>query len=663
MSSIKDALARVSRVILRYDQVRSANKPLVLLPTRPSAPAQPRHIQKPPRERIPKHEMDKVRPHLKGFLRKRYQKFLEPLDMPQLKIYDDGLPKYDVLRAEHILANKKSSDRQQIFANYLEEKHNFEKMMNLLVELTPRDLMDKNTVENLTSLTHVLKREELQFRATRYDHIPRYHFHEVPPIPQPLTQESFQEYIYFLTHLKMLYRNSSSLMSGIVPEILLHTHHLENTQFKPFRTVETYNYLIKFFGYEKFQNSFSRELLLVMVHDGHSPNINTINQLMKTCRIHASRRSLVSTYKVVVSYLSLAKKLDLSLNLATWNRVYDCIHNIYLKEAFLNKMLAVCLPVLNNMCIQILNDYCETTHDTAEVITFMELDLRRPNWRNDPRMAEKVLRHRVKHMTRNEELSSIFELWLQIATDAVSLKVLLSAIDENPHFTHTSFLALCTYVQLSKDTTSVAPENYSRLLKMLCENKENYDISVVNLIVRGIVHCDATKTLNLPTEVIKYEDPSKARRKQTAFFPYHIPKGHFGENYRIIKRLSYASLIMLEAKVLYANRKLQARRLKSPWVPLAQKDRLAWESIMEQIKTQTRFWEDTPEKAESVGFVVSKTPQASKDVITAYEKHNSVQMRVSHEISTVKKLREGFDKCLEREMRERKIQPADFEEA
>ncbi|KAM9886070.1 hypothetical protein OXX79_014426 [Metschnikowia pulcherrima] len=104
----------------------------------------------------------------------------------------------------------------------------------------------------------------------------------------------------------MLYRNSSSLMSGIVPEILLHTHHLENTQFKPFRTVETYNYLI-IFGYEKFQNSFSRELLLVMVHDGHSPNINTINQLMKTCRIHASRRSLVSTYKVVVSYLSLAK--------------------------------------------------------------------------------------------------------------------------------------------------------------------------------------------------------------------------------------------------------------------------------------------------------------------------------------------------------------------
>ncbi|KAM9922628.1 hypothetical protein OXX80_011812, partial [Metschnikowia pulcherrima] len=162
--------------------------------------------------------MDKVRPHLKGFLRKRYQKFLEPLDMPQLKIYDDSLPKYDVSRAEHILANKKSSDRQQIFANYLEEKHNFEKMMNLLVELTPRDLMDKNTVENSTSLAHVLKREESQFRATRYDHIPRYHFHEVPPIPQPLTKESFQEYIYFLTHSKMLYRNSSSLMSGIVPE-------------------------------------------------------------------------------------------------------------------------------------------------------------------------------------------------------------------------------------------------------------------------------------------------------------------------------------------------------------------------------------------------------------------------------------------------------------
>ncbi|GEQ67492.1 hypothetical protein JCM33374_g1157 [Metschnikowia sp. JCM 33374] len=577
--------------------------------------------------------------------------------MPELKIYDDSLPLYDKSRAELNLASKTSTDRLQIFANFLGERQNFDKMMNLLIELTPPDLMDKDTVENSASLAHVLEREDDQFYSYRYDHIPRFHFHEVPSIPHPLTRENFSEYIYFLTHSKILYRNSSSLTSGIVPEILLHTHNLENKQFKPFRSVETYNYLIKYFGFDKFQNSFARELLLVMVEDGHKPNINTINQLLKICRIHANRRSIVSTYKVVINYLNLAKNFDLRPNLSTWNRIYDCIDNIFLKEAFLNKISTVSLPVSNNMCIRILGDFCETTRDTNDVISFLESDLRRPYWREDPRMADKVLYHRIKHMSGNDELSVVFEnLYPGVSTDALTLKTLANAIDANPNFTHKAYLILCMYTQLSIHVDLVPPEVYSRVIQLLAENKEGFDLLSLNMIARGVIHYDATKMLKLPIETTEYEKPqSKHFKQQRQYLPYNISNEAFGEHYRIFKRLSKKSLNTLEAKVIHTINNSQGNGVKYPWEPLSQEEEARWKSTTAAIRAQERFWENSSEKARSVGFIESTTPPVPEKFVIAYDRYNSIQMRVSNEITTVKKLRMGLDKHLENEMRERRI--------
>lgn len=660
MSTLKDALVRVSRVVRPAGPPRKCEVPMVILA---STKVAPKHTKRAERPRIPQQTLRQVRPQLSGYLRKRYQKFLAPLEMPQLKIYDQRLEAYDTARAEQNLSQKTDPDRLQAFARFLGERQAFDRMVEVLVDLTPSLLMDAECVANDVELRRVLRREEEQFRVSRQVSVPRFHFHEVPPMPQPLTKQSFYDYIYFLTHSRLLYRNSSSLMSGIVPEILLYTHSLENGAFKPFRSAETYTCLIKYFGYDKFQNSFARELLLVMVKDGHKPTVNTINQLLKICRIHRSRRSIVSTYKVVANYLHLAKQLGIPLNLSTWNRVYDCIDNIFLKEAFLNKMLAVSLPVLDNMCIRILEDFCLTTPLSTEVVHFLEHDLRRPFWKQDLRLVDKVLYHKIRHMESNSELGSVFlELWPQIATDALSLKAVANAIDANARFTHKAYLLLCMYNQLSPESALVAPEVYTRVVQLLSTNTERYSIPALTKFARGIIHHDARIKLNLPVETVDYEslEEALAMKKKASVFPYKMPRVPFSEHYRIFKRLSQNTLNVLEAKVMHHNKVNPEQQISEPWVMLSTAEESAWHETVATLKTHQDFWINSAEKAATLGLIKCKRLRVPPRAIYAYEKYNNMQMRLSNEINTVKKLLHGLDSHLELEMRERNIYSPDL---
>ncbi|OBA19466.1 hypothetical protein METBIDRAFT_46102, partial [Metschnikowia bicuspidata var. bicuspidata NRRL YB-4993] len=661
MNSLKEALARVSRVV-NPPGPRRRPPPVVV----PAPPAAPRHLQLGERPTVPRPQLAAARPHVQRFLRRRFQRFLEPLQMPQLRIHEDRRAPYDAARAERRLAHKSSADRLQMLTYFLGERPAFERMMRLLEAHTPRELMDGATVESPAALARVLEREDREFHAARYAHVPRFHFREVPPMPRPLTRAGFQEYVYTLTHSRMLYRNALSLKSGLVPEILLYTHRVDNEAFRPFRSTETYNYLIKYFGFDKFQSSFARELVLVMVHDGHAPNTNTLNQLLRICRVHSRRRSLVSTYKLVANYLGLARKLGLRINLATWNRVYDCIDNILLKEAFLNRMLAVCLPVLDNMCVRVLADFCTTTSHTQEVVRFLENDLRRPAWRDAPRLAEKVLFHQVQHTAANADLARVFEdFGRHVAVDALTLKTLANAINANANLLHRGYLVLCMYVRLAPLVPLVPPEVYSRAAQLLCENAEGYDIPAVNFFVRAIVHHDATRMLGLPPTEPKMDfktEETRDSKKQARGPRLKSPDAVFPENYKIFKRLSRKGLNVLEAKVIYELQERPNPGSRYPWDLLTESEEKAWVAITEQIRAQSRFWENTAAKAASVGLVVSDHPQAPPAWITAYEKKQYRQMSLSHEINTLQKLAMGLDKHTEHEMKKRNIYAASPEQ-
>lgn len=653
MSTLRDALTRVTRTVRHIQN----QKPKALPVTTSRYPVSQYESSHPlPRDRVPQEQLKKLRPHLRGFQRKRFQQFLKPLDMPQLKIFDESESRYDAERAEANLQTKRSTDRVDIFNNFLSDRLLFNKVMEFLVELTPANLKSAETTNDPSALASTLAEQETVYQMSRYPDIPRFWFQELPPFPEPLTKESFREYVYFLTHLKILYKNSSSLSSGIVPEILLYTHFLENDQFKPYRSVDTYNYLIKFFGYDKFQSSFARELLLVMTKDGHRPNIDTINQLLNICRKHSNRRFLTSTYKVIMNYLTLAKRLDLEVNLSTWNRVYDCIDNIFLKELFVNKISSISLPVLNNLCIRLLEDFSKTTRSYEDVISFIETDLHRPSWRQDTRIAEKVVYHAILNSENDEALSKTWENIVPgIEIDGITLKNMVNAICANRNIKNKAYISLSIYARYKDRVNSVPPEVYGKIILTLCQNEENHDVIRVSELVRYLIHNEALHHLNLPMEMNSPFNDTEGGATNTSDedLPFSIPKIKFSEHYRIMKRLTQSHLIDLEAQILFLNS--SGLNAKAPWEVPSSNEICNWNIFKKSIKEDDHFLSDVAFKLRKMLGLEPSSNTVPARVINAYRKVSWIKMGISNDINLIQKLKKGFQKKAEEEMSKRGI--------
>lgn len=643
MSSLKDALIRVSRVARNIEQAK--------LPLRP--PSQHTKSVKssqfnelPSRERISKKELKRYREQLKGFQKKRFQSFLKPLNMPELKIFDEDLPKYDSARAEANHAVKSSKDRVAVFNTFLSERFTFNKMLDFLVQLTPQHLKCEKTVSDPAALGNVLKQQDDEFRKNKYD-VPRYHFGEVPPFPQPLTKESFQEYIFFLTHVRMPYKNSSSLLSGVIPEILLYTHSLKNDSFKELRSVETYNYLIKFFGYDKFQASFAKELLLVMAADGKQPNLETINELLKICRSHSTRRSLVSSYSVILRYLSLIKRMDISVNLTTWARIYECITNIFLREVYVNKMSSINLPILSHMCVRILEDFCQTTQNTQDVVDFLCNELRRPGWREDPRLAEKVVLHIVSRAKNALELKPAFDLLHEVVIDETTINALAKEVYQNEKLNNRTLVLLYIYTRFDKYVNAQSPEVIGNFIKAI--TTDDIALSQANFLLRCIVHEDSVQKLNLPVEFNKHADLGKPKPRNHQF-PYPIPTSCIPEHYRIMKRLTGDHMTDFEARVIHN----QGDRLPIPWDPLSESEKVKWGEFKELVSKLDPFWFDIATITRDLGLEMA-AKNTPPHLIKAYRKLNAINTGISRDINLVHRLKVGLDEHLKKELEQRKI--------
>lgn len=367
MLSIRDTISRIARYARQIDT-----------PPKKSV-SDAINVAKTPRKVVPHHPKAKRSTQLDI-----YREFLQPLNIKNLKLmssadeFDENSARIQWERAKH-----RGIPNSDTFL--LQDRMFFHKMMDYLSTLVTEDLKSTDVI-----------------KSARYE-CPSISFDELPRVPYPLTPSLFREYIYILTHQKFLYRNSLSLKLGIVARILLYTHSLENDEFRSVRSVHTYNYLIKWFGYDKNQSSFARVLLLMMRKDGHLPNTDTINNLLKCTQIHSHIRSNTNTYQVVLEYLRLARKLNIAIDLSTFSRIYDCINNIFLRELFLARVQHMDLPMLEHLVYKILDDFAETTRDTNEVVSFIEQDLRCTDWRTRSKLSNKVAAHRMLHSAERVE--------------------------------------------------------------------------------------------------------------------------------------------------------------------------------------------------------------------------------------------------------------------
>lgn len=511
MNNIKEAISRARRS-MRVAEYARDNKVSSSWTTnnlaRPTAPASSKkRIIQLPDVNLTKNELRKRKKLLQGYQRKVFQDFLSPVNIPNLKIFEAEPRPFDTALATSNWKSKNSQNNVVRYNSYLENRTVFMKMLDLLVELTPAHLLEA-TDQDLSRNT----KTEPKSNA-------RYWFWEIPPMPKPLTPENFKEYIYFLTHTKVLYKNSLSLQSGIIPDILLHTHKTTNTKYKDVRSVDTYNYLIKYFGFDKNQSSFARELLLVMKHDGHTINIDTINSLLKLCLIHANIRTTTNTFQIVIKYLRLSRELGIEIDLRTWTRIYDLIKNIFFKEMFISRLATINLPILPSLGLRILEDFGETTKSTDEVIQFIENDLRLKNWNSHTKFSNKVLHHRA-HNVAEGDLESFYSdhCILPPSNDDHTTRYVLQGLQRNKHLTNKTVIVFAFYCRLIKNTE--VPEAFRTVLLILLSNHENYKCDQMSFLVRGVIH-DAAEMLALPRDVVAYPQGSSPP-----------------ESYKILRRLT-----------------------------------------------------------------------------------------------------------------------------
>lgn len=630
MLSIKDTIQRLGKTVRQIELLnkvlpiksdeKKLNSPNII--KRPNLPINQKSIMK-----------NSLR--LENYQIQRYRDFLQPLNIPNLKIFNDDLPKFDDLTSKinWKIKNYNSSKRQ--YNHFLLDRILFERMMDLLIKITPNKL---KYVNRSKTLNHILKQQQEEENSMKFN-VPTNEFHEIPKIPYPLTVNTFQKYIYQLTHTNYYYRNSSSLKSGIIPDILLYTHKLTNSQFKPYRSVTTYNYLIRYFGYNKNQSSFARELLLVMSKDDLKPNIDTINNLLKSCQIHSHIRTISNTYQIILKYLKLCQSLQIEINLTTYVRIYDCINNIFLKEIFLNKIQSIELPISKSLLLRIIDDFALTTKNTGELIEFIETDLARPNWNQENVIFNKVIHHRGLNIQSKQDM---LNLWIFINTkldnfDIYTLKSLLESLKMNEYLLEKFYTMMIVYLQSNITSINNNVRIYQFLVNQFLQEISDEDLIKSSFILRGLFY-EMTEKLNLPKEKIQYSNN----------------KSSLPENYAIIKRILGNNNDRNNRRIIEIEAKINHSKITPLHQELNNRELQTWTNFIDKLRNQPmeilpikRIYELLDLK---LNITIENIPAST---ISCFQKIVKSKTSYTRNRARIYKVTEGIDEYTVRQMKER----------
>lgn len=639
MLSIKDTIQRLGKTA-RQIELLNVNLPLKTEQKSPKSHLpHTKTIINRPNINLKQKKINQYRPILNNYQTQRYREFLEPLNMENLKVFNNDLPKFDKATSTKNwkMKNDNSSNLMKTqYNNFLLDRILFEKMMDLLIKITPASL---KFVNGSKTLSHILRQHEEDEMSTKFN-INTNEFHELPKLPDPLTRDNFQKYIYQLTHSTYYYQNSSSLTSGIIPDILLYTHKLTNEQFRPYRSVHTFNYLIRYFGYSKNQSSFARELLLVMNKDQQKPNIDTINTLLKTCQLHSHIRSIANTYQLIIKYLRLCQSLDIEINLTTYARIYDCIQNIFLRESFLNKIQEIELPIPRNLLLRIIDDFASTTKNTGELIEFITNDLARPHWNEENSISAKVVYHRGLHVQSNQDilnLSTFIKTRLH-NVDVYTLKSLLESIRKNNILQNKFYVMMQLYSQ-----NNVSVDHNTRIYQFLinqflqeCTDDPRENLFQAAFILRGLFH-EMTTKLGLPQEQVRYSN------NRTSLY----------ENYSIIKRILERNEC---AKIDTIDARLDYTKATQLYQPFNTWEVDAWQSLLDKLKNQPLQALPIQEIYAMVNLNSNKRVEvAPPAAVEQYQKLVEAKKKHSSNRNRVHKVEQGIDEYTVSQMKERNL--------
>ncbi|RLV94730.1 ATPase expression protein 3 [Spathaspora sp. JA1] len=645
MSTIKDTIARIGRIVRQSKVLQNpenqaiAKKNDLKLKNKQSSitKSDSTKVTQSVYRNLQPDEVRKYKPLYQDFQRKTYREFLEPLDIPSLKTFNER-PAFDSKSAKQSWAKKTSQNPRHILEQYMQDRQTFQIMISTLIDLTPSHLKNIDYT-NAAELNNIILQQDQEANQNKTP-ISAHCFHEIPPIPSPLTRENFSEYIFKLTHTDYSYKNSSSLQSGIIPQILLYTHRLTSHEFKDFRSTQTYNCLIHYFGYVKNQSTFARELLLVMKSDGHAYNIDTINTMMKILTTHANIRGVTSTYGLALKYLQLSSSLNIPINLGTYNYIYSTIGNVHLKEDFLKMMHNNGVPIPKAMMLKIVDDFAKTTTDYHEVINFIETDLGYESWSNDSKFSRKVVYSQALNAKSDHEQLQKFNI------DEYTLSDLLHGIRRNEVLKNKAFTMIRIYTQFlnrssfhKRDFTKI-PRIYHLITRQLMDDLNDVrKLGTLAYLVRCIIY-EATQRLDLPVEIVDYGNG----------------KVTLPENYKIMSKIIGGDLQKLEAKITYINNNLQDVYIKPTSILLDDQEIEVWN----QLKSELKMAEQNTTEFSNLFKLIKSAHLPNGTVVDI--PHEEIQKILAHTGSKISahrnrerviRISEGSDEYIKRQMIER----------
>lgn len=431
-------------------------------------------------EWVSKNDLRKWRPHLHNYQTQVYQNFLRPLNIDNLKVYNE-VKHFDSDKARFNWQRQQSMLPKQQFKNFLDEKTRYESVVQTMISGTSSHLKG---ITDLPGRVAAALAEHIQSSGPQIHHL----FEELPQMPREFTPETFRDYISSLCRVTYHHRNLLSLLLGLVPDILLWTHDLSNPRFRSYRLVHTYNELIYWFG-RKNQSLFARQLLLVMTHDGHAPNTDTINHLLRLAANHSHGRATTSTLSIFKRSIGFAVHMGIPLNLDTYARVYDATTNIFLREYLLAQMNAAGIPFTPGLVLRIVDDFAKSTEDTDELIKFIERDLRRSDWRKENSIFNKVVLHKAMH--EHQRLPQLLE---GILSDSYTLKLIIEGISKlsGPK----ASLMLYWYFKMTELSFATHPYIYVKIIEALDDEGDDI-VPTMMTLAKGLLR-DMKKAFNYP---------------------------------------------------------------------------------------------------------------------------------------------------------------------
>lgn len=166
-----------------------------------------------------------------------------------------------------------------------------------------------------------------------------------PPPPQTFTHELFDRYILLLARARFFdSRHLQQFRTGVVPRMLLQLHSHDHAALRPFRTVDTYNNLIHFFGVRGGNWDVAKKLYAEMAVDGVAPNTSTFNTLLRLAARVQCGTGVPSNLKHAGNVLREMRRAGCRANSDTYRNTYLMVDHLPAREQLLSQMVLAVYP-------------------------------------------------------------------------------------------------------------------------------------------------------------------------------------------------------------------------------------------------------------------------------------------------------------------------------